>query len=434
MLIVRQAGLVVYLLAATAYLTAFVLLPLSRRLNPYFAARQLERMLPDAKNSVVNWLDLRETNLPPAIRGAVGQCAARAVAGADPDKAVSGRRAWTAGVVAAVCAAAFVVALFTVGVGPFCGFLGRVFSPFGATAANTAANAGPILRPIRVFDFKAVYTFRPYTAKPAETRTGREIRALRGTQVDVTVHTNRDVKDGWLQMDTAGAPTMIHGQTLPGEAQGFTVHLTLDESGPYRIGFLSAEGENFVEPQSSPLIAVPDNPPVVALTQPMEQKAKPGWISDLRADEPLQLEGLIRDDVGVAAARLGMKKWVGKLSKDKDGKDVEPPEEEYRALPSQEYRSRDCAETGARRQPILGRLQGFRRSGEAPVAAGRGRRRGRGAGVLADGGGRLRLPRSAKAKHRREQALPRSHPRAAERQAGAGTAKAEGGKRQKGCG
>ena len=71
-----RPALVIYLIAAAAYLFAFVILPLSRRINPYFAARQLERTLPDAKNSVVNWLDLREQNLPPAIRGAVGQRAA----------------------------------------------------------------------------------------------------------------------------------------------------------------------------------------------------------------------------------------------------------------------------------------------------------------------------------------------------------------------
>ena len=81
-------------------------LPLSRRINPYFAARQLERSLPGAKNSVVNWLDLHDENLPSAIRGAVGQRAARDLGQADLDKAVSARRAYWAGGVAALCASA----------------------------------------------------------------------------------------------------------------------------------------------------------------------------------------------------------------------------------------------------------------------------------------------------------------------------------------
>ena len=154
---VRQAGLIVYLLAAAAYLTAFVFLPLSRRINPYFAARQLEQTLPDAKNSVVNWLDLREANLPPAIRGAVGQRAARAVERADPEKAVSGQRAWTAGGLAAVCAVAFVVVFFLLGFRPFLGFLGRAFAPFGANDTNALPTATQI-RVVKPAEGDAVVT------------------------------------------------------------------------------------------------------------------------------------------------------------------------------------------------------------------------------------------------------------------------------------
>ncbi len=409
---VRQAGLVVYLLAAAAYLTAFVVLPLSRRINPYFAARQLEQTLPDAKNSVVNWLDLREANLPPAIRGAVGQRAAKVVAGADPEKAVSGRRAWTAGGLAAICAVAFVVALFLFGFRPFLGFLGRTFAPFGANDTNALPTATQIRvvkpaegnavvtgdrpleilvrvdgrvpdpkaddalmlhfryspsapydrRPLeaddggrwgvslpavdvkdgfwykvtggdaetpeyrvrltpRVLDFKAVYTFRPYTARAKETHLERKIEALRGTQVDVTVHTNRDVKDGWLQFDGANGATVTHGEPLPADPQAFAVRLTLDESSQYRICFTSAEGENFTEAQSFPLIAVPDKPPVVTLTQPVEQKDKPGWVPPLQADGLLQLEGVVTDDVGVAEMGLNLRVDNGPT------------------LPRQEYRS-----------------------------------------------------------------------------------------------
>ena len=422
---VRQAGFVVYLLAAAAYLTAFVLRPLARRINPYFAARQLERTLPDAKNSVVNWLDLREANLPPAIRGAVGQRAAKAVAGADPEKAVSGRWAWIAGAVAVLCAAAFIAALFFLGFRPFMGLLGRTFAPFGAADTNVLPTSTQIrvVKPVdgnavvpgdrpmdilvrvdgrvpdpraedalkllfryqpaaayqqrplekaddggrwgvslpavdvqdgfwykvtggdaetpeyrvrltpRVLDFKTVYTFRPYTAKAKETRTERKIEALRGTQVDVTVHTNRDVKDGWLQFEGANGTTITHGEALPGDPQAFTVQLTLDESSQYRICFTSAEGETFTEPQSFPLTAVPDKPPVVTLTQPAEEK--PGWIHAVQADGLLPLEGKITDDVGVAEARLNLK--VGK-----DDKDDLAPLQESRSLPAQEYRSRDA--------------------------------------------------------------------------------------------
>src|SRR5438067_3948927 len=55
----RQAALILYLAAACAYLGIFVAWPLYRRVNPYYAAKRLEETLPEAKNSVVNWLDLR---------------------------------------------------------------------------------------------------------------------------------------------------------------------------------------------------------------------------------------------------------------------------------------------------------------------------------------------------------------------------------------
>src|SRR5207244_1411075 len=62
-----------------------------RRVNPYYAARQLEQSLPDAKNSIINWLDLRDEKLPPAIRSALGVRAAKDLKQVDPEKAVNSR-------------------------------------------------------------------------------------------------------------------------------------------------------------------------------------------------------------------------------------------------------------------------------------------------------------------------------------------------------
>src|SRR5262245_5946605 len=47
------------------------------RVNPYYAARQLEQTLPEAKNSIINWLDLRDEKLPAAIRSSLGLRAAK---------------------------------------------------------------------------------------------------------------------------------------------------------------------------------------------------------------------------------------------------------------------------------------------------------------------------------------------------------------------
>jgi hypothetical protein len=410
---IRQAACVVYLLTSVVYLTVFVVLPLSRRINPYFAARQLERTLPGAKNSVVNWLDLHDEDLLPAIRGAVGQRAARDLGRADLEKAVNARRTYLAAAVAAVCALAFLIAFFAFGPGLFLGYVGRAFAPFGASgkAALPTATRLTVVKPAdgnavvpddrpfemlvrvdgrapnpkaadalkmlfryqptaayqqrlleaddggrwgvtlaandvqdgfwykitggdaetpeyrvrltaRVVDFKAVYQFRPYLARANETRLDeRKIEAVRGTKVDVTVHVNRDVKDGWLQFEGAKGVTVAHGERLPGDPQGFVVPLTLDESSQYRVCFTATDGENFVEPQAYPLVAVPDKAPIVALTKPVELKEKPGWVSPLHANDLLQLEGTATDDIGVAEMWLNLKVDNGPV------------------LPRQEYRS-----------------------------------------------------------------------------------------------
>src|SRR5262249_2600507 len=71
--LVRQAAFAFYVLGALAYFAWAVVLPLSRQINPYYAARQLEQTLPGAKNSVVNWLDLRHESLPVAIHAALSR-------------------------------------------------------------------------------------------------------------------------------------------------------------------------------------------------------------------------------------------------------------------------------------------------------------------------------------------------------------------------
>src|SRR5262249_3613141 len=79
------------LMAALAMKTAF---SLRRRVNPYFVAHQLEETLPDAKNGLINWLDLREEELPSAFRNNVGARAAEKWKEADVDKIIIKRNIW----------------------------------------------------------------------------------------------------------------------------------------------------------------------------------------------------------------------------------------------------------------------------------------------------------------------------------------------------
>ena len=132
------AAFVLYLMATVAYLAFTVVRPLRARINPYFAARQVELTLPGAKNSVVNWLDLHgDDTLSPAIQNAVAQRAARDLAKADFDKAISGRRAgWVGGAVAALVLV-FLGLLFALGGRKLFSHLGRAFLPFGGTGVAT---------------------------------------------------------------------------------------------------------------------------------------------------------------------------------------------------------------------------------------------------------------------------------------------------------
>jgi hypothetical protein len=131
-------GFFLYLAGALAYLGLTIVRPLTARINPYFAARQVEQTLPGAKNSVVNWLDLHaDAKLPTAIHGAVSQKAARDLAKADLERAVSGRRAgWMGGIVAGLVVVLLVL-LVSLGGRRLFSHLGRAFLPFSGQGVAT---------------------------------------------------------------------------------------------------------------------------------------------------------------------------------------------------------------------------------------------------------------------------------------------------------
>jgi collagen type III alpha len=134
---VRQLSLYVFLAGAAVYLYFAVLRPLRLRVNPYYAARQIEQRLPHAKNSIVNWVDLREQPLPPAIRGALGQRAAKDLSRVDLERTISSRRAAWMGGLAGLFAVAFLVLYFLLGPAPFLSLLKRTFNPFETVGVST---------------------------------------------------------------------------------------------------------------------------------------------------------------------------------------------------------------------------------------------------------------------------------------------------------
>ena len=125
---IRIGAFLLYLVFAGFFLISAGLC-LYRRINPYYAAKKLEESVPDAKNSVVNWLDLREEKLPTVIRQTLGQRAAKDLKKADPEKAVAGSKAvLLVSIVAGLVLAALI--LFLMGPHQFGSLMQRAFLPF----------------------------------------------------------------------------------------------------------------------------------------------------------------------------------------------------------------------------------------------------------------------------------------------------------------
>jgi hypothetical protein len=132
----RQAAFAFFVVAATLYAGVALVRPLCRRINPYYAARKLEETLPEAKNSVINWLDLHDQPLPPAILRSLDHRAARDLGQADLERAVSARRLnWLGGLTFVLFLVALI--LFLLGPRQFGSLLNRAFVPFAEASLAT---------------------------------------------------------------------------------------------------------------------------------------------------------------------------------------------------------------------------------------------------------------------------------------------------------
>lgn len=143
----RQMGLVFFLIAVAVYVFYTVVRPLSWRVNPHYAARMLEGTLPGSKNHVINWIDLREEQLPGVIRSALGHRAAKDLTRTDVEQAISNRRSVVAGSAAAVLFAAFVALFLMIGPRPFRSYLSRTLAPFASGNAIATRTQVSMIRP-----------------------------------------------------------------------------------------------------------------------------------------------------------------------------------------------------------------------------------------------------------------------------------------------
>lgn len=131
---VRQVSFVGFLaaFAATAYLT--LVRPLRSRINPLYAAKQVEGTLDDPKNSVTGYVDAREKgDLNATVKAALASRAAKAAAEADVNRAISHRSLVWLGGTAIALLLALIVLFFVFRPTQFASLASRAFMPFGST-------------------------------------------------------------------------------------------------------------------------------------------------------------------------------------------------------------------------------------------------------------------------------------------------------------
>ena len=131
---VRQVGIIGLLgsLAASSYY--LVIRPWRRSVNPLYAAKQVEDTVADAKNSIVNWVDLQDKELSDGVRAVVSAKAAKQMKEADLDRAGESKRLlWLSGAVGTlVVVLAIWFLIFKPSV--FISLFHRAWNPFSSTS------------------------------------------------------------------------------------------------------------------------------------------------------------------------------------------------------------------------------------------------------------------------------------------------------------
>jgi hypothetical protein len=394
--LIRQIAFGVYFIAAAVYVSSAVVKQVRWRVNPYYAAVHLERTLPGAKNSLVNWLDLRDRQLPPAIRGAVGARAAKDLSQAKIEQAITGHTV--------LCLGGAVLALFIVlvsllavfGPGRFYSLWKRTFAPFTETTLITWMRLeiveprsphdaivpigqsvnflvrveGRVPKPdqpdaIRlqfrysqnepvyqerilsrgisdgdwsyllpgsevqngfyyritggdfttpeyqvqarsspvITGFSVTYKHRPYLQRPPETKTDPNLVGWRGTEVTLVAKTNRAVREGRLTVETPDKG-MFTSERVEEDDHALCFRFILVKAGTYHVRFTSADGDASGDSVPYTITILPDNPPVVELSEP-------GTDVPVAANGTLPLKGSATDDYGITDMKVRMRVKAG---------------------------------------------------------------------------------------------------------------------------
>ncbi len=107
------AALTVFIAGVAGYLYLTLYRPGRRQINPIYAARQVEHNIPDAKNSVINYIDLKDDEkVPGSVMAAIGVRAARDLRNVDLNRVIQRKQVVWLASIAGLFFAAAVVAVF----------------------------------------------------------------------------------------------------------------------------------------------------------------------------------------------------------------------------------------------------------------------------------------------------------------------------------
>ncbi len=146
----------------------------------------------------------------------------------------------------------------------------------------------------QVLQFIKTYTLPEYTARPMETQTDDDgnLIGLMGTQVNLELELNQAVESAVMAHVTQSATNRIN--FAPGEDPArWSLDLTLNENGAYKIHLATAEGLGNKSPIEYSIKAEPDLVPTIELTAP-------GSEITVAPEVILKLEGEAEDDIGLA--------------------------------------------------------------------------------------------------------------------------------------
>ena len=106
------------------------------------------------------------------------------------------------------------------------------------------------------------YTFPSYTGQPVEVRHAGHVRAVRGTQVELTARYSKDLREAFLAMATQ--------DTLTAEIDGALARyaFSLTDSTTYELLARDRQGHADETPRQFPIDAVPDAAPLVRFADP----------------------------------------------------------------------------------------------------------------------------------------------------------------------